>query len=359
MAVNKQTIFSGVAPSGTIHIGNYLGAIKNWVRLQDEYRSIFCIVDLHAITTPQDPEKLRKKIMEVAMIYLASGIDPEKSIIFIQSHVPAHTELGWILNTFTPLGELERMTQYKDKRQETSDKRHGVMAGLLNYPTLMAADILLYQTNKIPVGEDQLQHIELTRSLAERFNNRFGPTFTIPEALVDPVRSQSPKATADAPLAHRTSNGVEKSGARIMGLDDPIKKMSKSARNPENYIALLDSPDEIHKKIKIAVTDSGKEIIFDPKNKPAISNLLQIFGLFTDTATQELEKKYVGKNYAEFKKDLAEAVINGLKPIQEKYRELEKKPDAVIKILREGAESAQTISSKTIKAVKEKIGLIS
>lgn len=331
----EQTIFSGVAPSGTIHIGNYLGAIKNWVKLQDEYRSIFCIVDLHALTTPQDPEKLRRKILEVAMLYLAAGIDPKKSIIFIQSHVSSHAELSWILNTLTPLGELERMTQYKDKRQATSDKKHGAMAGLLNYPTLMAADILLYQTNKVPVGEDQKQHIELARSLAERFNNRFGQTFTIPEAL------------------------IEKSGARIMGLDDPSKKMSKSAQNPENYIALLDSPDDIHKKIKIAVTDSGKEIVFDPKNKPAISNLLQIFGLFTGASTNELEKKYSGQGYAEFKKDLAEVVINGLKPIQEKYRELKKNPEAVMKILEEGAEKAQAISLKTLKNVKEKIGLIS
>ena len=310
-----------------------MGAIKNWVRLQDEYRSIFCIVDLHAITTPQDPEKLRKKIMEVAMLYLSAGINPEKSIIFIQSHNPDHAALSWILNTITPVGELERMTQFKEKR-ETAEKRAGVMAGLFNYPTLMAADILLYQTNKVPVGEDQLQHIELTRSLAERFNNRFGHTFTIPEAL------------------------IEKSGARIMGLDDPTKKMSKSAPNPENYIALLDSPDEIAQKIKTAVTDSGKEIVFDPENRPAIYNLLQIFSLFTDIEPQELEKKYVGKNYAEFKKDLAEVVINGLKPIQEKYRELEKNPDAVMKTLKEGAIRANAISLKTIETVKEKVGLI-
>lgn len=331
--VNKQTIFSGVAPSGTIHIGNYLGAIKNWVKLQDEYKSVFCIVDLHALTTPQDPEKLRRKILEVAMLYMACGIDHEKSVIFIQSHNQTHTELSWILNTITPVGELERMTQYKEKKQ-TAEKRAGVMAGLFNYPTLMAADILLYQTNKVPVGEDQKQHIELTRSLAERFNNRFGPTFTIPEAL------------------------TEKSGAKIMGLDDPSKKMSKSAERPENYIALLDSPDEISRKIKIAVTDSGKEIIFEPKNRPAISNLLQIFGLFTNTTTNELEKQYSDKGYAEFKNDLAEVVINGLKPIQEKFRELEKNPDAVIKILKEGAENAKTISSKTLADVKEKIGLL-
>ena len=333
MEINKQTIFSGVAPSGTIHIGNYLGAIKNWAKLQNEYRSIFCIVDLHALTTPQDPEKLRKKILEVAMLYIACGIDSKKSTVFIQSHNPNHAELAWILNTITPLGELERMTQFKEKR-ETAEKRAGVMAGLLNYPTLMAADILLYQTDKVPVGEDQLQHIELTRSLADRFNNRFGETFTIPEAL------------------------IEKSSARIMSLNDPSKKMSKSALNPENYIALLDSPDEILRKIKTAVTDSGNEIAYDPENRPAISNLLQIFGLFTDIEPQELEKKYSGKGYAEFKKDLAEIVINGLKPIQEKYRELEKNPDAVIKILKEGAIRANAISLKTIETVKEKVGLI-
>ena len=268
------------------------------------------------------------------MLYLACGIDPSRSIIFIQSHNPNHTELSWILNTITPLGELERMTQFKEKKQ-TAEKRAGVMAGLLNYPTLMAADILLYQTNKVPVGEDQKQHIELTRSLAERFNNRFGQTFTIPESL------------------------TEKLGARIMGLDDPTKKMSKSAENPENYIALLDSTDEISRKIKIAVTDSGTEIKYDAKLKPAISNLLAIYSGFSGKSIPELEKKYSGKGYAEFKNDLAEAVINGLKPIQEKFQELEKNPDAVMKILKEGAVQAKTISSKILGEVKEKVGLIS
>ena len=280
MPNKKKIIFSGTAPSGNIHIGNYLGAIKQWVEMQNtgEYQNIFCVVDEHAITVPQDPAKLRSKILEVFTLYLALGIDPEKSIIFVQSSVSEHAELNWILSTITPVGELERMTQFKDKSQ----KQKNVLAGLLNYPTLMAADILLYKTNLVPVGEDQLQHIELTRTIARKFNSTFGETFAIPEPFIN------------------------KEGKRIMGLDDPSKKMSKSAENTKNYIALLDSPETIREKIKAAVTDSASEIKYDMENKPAISNLLTIYSLFSRKTITELEKEYDGKNYSVFKNDLAE-----------------------------------------------------
>ncbi len=335
MNINKsQVLFSGIQPSGILHIGNYLGAIKQWVELQNEYRSFFCIVDEHAITVPQDPTELRENTLRTAMIYLAAGIDPKRSTIFVQSHVPAHTELGWILNTLTPLGELERMTQFKDKKQETRNKKHGTLAGLLNYPTLMAADILLYKTNAVPVGEDQLQHIEFTRSIAERFNNRYSETFVVPKAIVN------------------------KEGARIMGLDDPTKKMSKSAASPNNYISLLDSPDEISRKIKIAVTDSGSEIVYDEEKKPAISNLIAIYSLFSGKSVQALEKEYSGKGYAEFKAELAKVIINALAPISERFRELEQQKDKVLIVLRGGAEDASKVAEATLREVKEKMGFL-
>ena len=329
---SKKVIFSGTAPSGNIHIGNYLGAIKQWAELQNtgEYQNIFCVVDEHAITTPQDPAKLRSKILEVFTLYLALGLDPEKSIIFVQSAVPEHSELNWILSTITPVGELERMTQFKDKSQ----KQKSVLAGLFNYPTLMAADILLYKTNLVPIGEDQLQHIELTRTIARKFNSTFGETFAIPEPFIN------------------------KEGKRIMGLDDPSKKMSKSAENPKNYIALLDSPETIREKIKAAVTDSGSEIKYDARNKPAVSNLLTIYSLFSGKTIAELEKNYAGKNYTVFKKDLAEIIIEGLSPIQKKYEELSANPDYLKKVLRDGAEKAKTIASQTMAEVRSKIGFL-
>ena len=242
-----ETVFSGVQPSGVLHLGNYLGAIKNWVQLQEKYRCVFCVVDLHALTVPQDPETFSQKTLEIAKIYLAAGLEAEKSIIFIQSHIKEHAELCWILNTIAKIPELERMTQFKEKAEQ---HKKDLNVGLFDYPVLMAADILLYQTDLVPVGEDQIQHVELARTLAERFNKKFGETFIVPKAL------------------------VKKEGARIMGLDDPTKKMSKSAPSPQNYIALTDSPDTIQEKIKKAMTDSGKEIKFDPAAKPAISNLL-------------------------------------------------------------------------------------
>lgn len=332
MKNGKKTIFSGLAPSGNIHIGNYLGAIKQWVEMQDseEFQNIFCVVDEHAITTTQDPEKLRAKILEVFILYLACGIDPEKSIIFVQSGVSEHAELGWILNTMTPIGELERMTQFKDKSQ----KQKSVLAGLLNYPVLMAADILLYQTDLVPVGEDQIQHIELTRTIARKFNNSYGKTFIIPEAI------------------------VSKEGKRIMGLDNPAKKMSKSAENPHNYIALLDSPEIIMKKIMSAVTDSGNEIKYDEKEKPAISNLLTIYSLFSGKKIEEIEQEYSGENYSVFKKSLAETVIEKLSPIQAKYQELSANPEYIKNILRNGAEKAKKIASQTMTDVRTKIGFL-
>ena len=332
MPNKKKIIFSATAPSGNIHIGNYIGAIKQWAELQNtgEHQNIFCVVDEHAITTPQEPAKLRSKILEVFTLYLALGIDPEKSIIFVQSSVSEHSELNWILSTITPVGELERMTQFKDKSQ----KQKSVLAGLLNYPTLMAADILLYKTNLVPIGEDQLQHIELTRTIARKFNSTFGETFAIPEPFIN------------------------KEGKRIMGLDDPLKKMSKSAENPKNYIALLDSPETIREKIKAAVTDSASEIKYDMENKPAISNLLTIYSLFSRKTIAELEKEYDGKNYSVFKNDLAEIIIEGLSPIQKKYKELSANPDYIKKVLRNGAEKAKTIASQTMSEVRSKIGFL-
>jgi tryptophanyl-tRNA synthetase len=355
-----KVVFSGVAPSGTIHLGNYLGAIKNWVELQKENQCIFCVVDLHAITTPQDPEKLRSKIMEVAAIYLAAGIDPEKSIVFIQSHNQDHAELAWILNCITHLGELSRMTQFKEKSpskrieklkedeitmddftKKLKEIENAILfkfaktdVGLLNYPILMAADILLYGTDIVPVGEDQKQHVELARTLARRFNQNYGEVFKIPQAM------------------------VRKEGARIMGLDDPSKKMSKSAKSPANYIALTDPPETIREKIKKAVTDSGSEIKYDPQNKPAISNLLTIYSLIADKKIDDIVGKYENHtSYAEFKKDLAEEIIKFLSPFQKKYNELMVNPDSLKKILEQGAATAKKRSFLMLIAAKNKIGL--
>ncbi|TSD04637.1 MAG: tryptophanyl-tRNA synthetase [Parcubacteria group bacterium Greene0714_36] len=324
-----KTLLSGIQPSGALHIGNYLGAIKQWVDLQRDYRVFAMIADLHAITIPQEPEVLRQKTLEVAALLIACGIDPKKSTVFIQSHVPAHAELAWILNTVTPLGELERMTQFKEKKG-----KQGELAGLLNYPVLMAADILLYQTDRVPVGEDQQQHLELTRSLAERFNNRFGGTFRIPQAL------------------------VLKSTARIMGLDDPAKKMSKSAASANNYISLLDEPDEIRRKIKIAVTDSGKEIIYNEEDKPAIANLMRIFSAFSGREVSDIENQYRGKSYAEFKNDLAELLVDKLEPIQTHYQNLAGDEKALLAILKDGAEQARVEAKQTISDVRQKVGFV-
>lgn len=323
----KKRIFSGAQPTGQLHIGNYLGALKNWVALQDEYECFYCIVNLHAITLPQDPKVLRQKTLDLARIYLAAGIDPEKSTIFIQSDVPEHAELTWILSCIARMGELERMTQFKDKGKGNSE-RAGV--GLFTYPVLMASDILLYQTDLVPVGQDQKQHLELTRDLAERFNRDFGEIFTIPEPFIPPV------------------------GANILSLQDPSKKMSKSDDNVNGSIFLLDDADTITKKIKRAVTDSGTEINFD-ESRPAIKNLLTIFQLLTGKSAAECETHFEGKGYGHFKTELAETVVEFLRPFQERVKEFD---DAALNaILKPGAEKARSIAGDTLKRVYKNTGI--
>jgi len=327
--LNMKTIFSGVQPSGNLHLGNYLGALKNWVALQEDYRCIFCVVDYHAITVRQDPQELRKKIIEIAKWYMASGINPETAIIFQQSAVNEHTELAWVLNTITKIAELERMTQFKDKAKEHKDN---INMGLFGYPVLMAADILLYNADLVPVGDDQSQHVELTRTLARRFNNQYGETLSVPEAF------------------------IQKQGARIMGLDDPNKKMSKSAVSNLNYIALLDKPEVARKKIMKAVTDTGAEVRFDEKQKPAISNLLTIYALLVNVAVKDLEKRYAGKLYGEFKKDLADVVAHFLDSLQQKYYSFD--DEFVAKKLSEGNIKAKKIAAETMGKVKRAIGVL-
>jgi tryptophanyl-tRNA synthetase len=327
--MTKKRIFSGIQPSGNLHLGNYLGAIANWVTMQDEFDSIFCIVDMHAITVPQDPKELRKKTIEIAKIYLASGIDPERSAIFIQSQVSEHAELCWILNTIAGISELEKMTQFKDKSQK--EGRESARIGLFDYPVLMTADIILYDTAVVPVGEDQLQHIELARDLSKRFNSKFGKVFVIPEFF------------------------IKKEGMRIMGLDDPTKKMSKSAKSEYNYIALNDSAEVIRKKIKKAVTDSGSEIVYRD-DKPTLKNLINIYSSLSHKTTAEIEKLYVGKGYGDFKTDLAEVVVNFLQPLQEKIVAIS--DEQALEILRAGAEKVRPLARKKLNEVKEKIGFI-
>lgn len=322
-------LFSGIQPTGSIHLGNYLGAVKNWVALQDKYESIFCVVDLHAITVPQEPKQLKAKIRETAGLLLAAGIDPDKSTIFVQSHISAHSELTWILNCFLPMGWMERMTQFKEKAGKQKER---ISVGLFDYPVLMAADILLYQTDAVPVGEDQKQHVELTRDVAERFNSIHGQTFKLPEPL------------------------IAKTGARLMSLTYPDKKMSKSDEDPRGVINLLDSPDEIRRKIMNATTDSNKEIKFD-KNRPGIYNLLVIYELLTGLKRAEIEKRFKNKGYAEFKKELTELVIEHLKPLQTRYQKLSADPGYLDSILAQGAERIRPLAEKTLKIVKEKIGL--
>src|SRR5580765_2429173 len=323
----KKRIFSGAQPTGQLHIGNYLGALKNWVALQDEYEAFYCIVNLHAITLPQDPKVLRKATLDLARIYLAAGVDPEKATIFIQSDVPEHAELTWVLSCISRMGELERMTQFKDKGKGNQE-RAGV--GLFTYPVLMAADILLYQTDLVPVGKDQKQHLELTRDLAERFNRDFGETFVIPEAFIPPV------------------------GAKIQSLQDPTKKMSKSDENPAGSIFLLDDADTITKKIKRAVTDSGTEINFD-ETRPAIKNLLTIYHLLTGKTQDDCVAHFEGKGYGQFKTELAAATIEFLRPFQEKVKQYD---DEQLKaILIRGAEKAKNVASVTLRSVYKKTGI--
>ncbi len=324
----KKRIFSGAQPTGNLHLGNYLGALKNWVNLQNEYESFFCIVNLHAVTLPQNPEVLRQKTLDLARIYLASGVDPEISTIFIQSDVSEHAELAWILSCIARMGELERMTQFKDKGKGNAE-RAGV--GLFTYPVLMASDILLYQTHLVPVGKDQKQHLELSRDLAERFNRDFGETFVVPEPFIPPV------------------------GANILSLQEPAKKMSKSDENANGSIFLLDDADTITKKIKRAVTDSGTTIEFD-EARPAISNLLTIYQLMTGKTPAEAEAHFGGKGYGHFKSELAEAVVEFLRPFQQRVKDFD---DAELnKILKDGAEKARLIACETLRDVYAKMGIV-
>ena len=323
----RKRIFSGAQPTGQLHIGNYLGALKNWVALQEEYESFYCIVNLHAITLPQDPKTLRQKTRDLARIYLAAGVDPGRSTVFIQSDVAEHTELTWILSCISRMGELERMTQFKDKGKGNTE-RAGV--GLFTYPVLMASDILLYQTDLVPVGQDQKQHLELTRDLAERFNRDFGETFKVPDPYIPPV------------------------GANIKSLQDPAKKMSKSDENLNGSIFLLDDADTVTKKIKRAVTDSGTEIRFD-ETRPAILNLLTIFQLLTGKSNDECEKHFEGKGYGHFKTELAETVVEFLRPFQDRVKQYD--DDQLDAILKAGAEKARSIASETLADVYGKMGI--
>ncbi len=325
----KKRVFSGIQPTGNIHIGNYLGAIKYWVSMQENYDNIFCIVDLHAITVPQDPGVLNVKIREVSGLLMAAGIDPERSIVFVQSHVSAHSELAWILNCFLPMGWMQRMTQFKEKSQK---QREQVSVGLFDYPALMAADILLYGTDVVPVGEDQKQHVELARDAAQRFNSIFGETFVVPEPLIPDV------------------------GARIMGLDDPTNKMSKSEAGSGHAINLLDSPDMISSKIMKATTDSLRDVLFD-ESRPGIFNLLTIYQTFTGEDKKVIESRFEGKGYGDFKKALAEVVIEGLRPLQQRYEELTATPGHIDSILAAGAEKARPLAEKMLAEVKNKVGL--
>lgn len=326
-----KRIFSGVKPSGELTIGNYLGAIQNWVKIYEQYESIFCVVDLHAITVGHNPKELRERTYKILALYLASGLDPKKAIFFAQSHLSEHTELAWILNCHTYMGELKRMTQYKDKIQKEGADKSTV--GLFDYPVLMAADILLYQTDIVPVGEDQVQHVEFARDLAKRFNNKYGELFKLPQTL------------------------LRDSGARIMALDNPEIKMEKTAESQYNYILMLDKPEDIKKKISRAVTDSEKSIKLDPKRK-GLYNLITIYHLFSDIMPEEIVKKYDNKGYKEFKEDLANIIIENLTPIQEKYNKLIKDKDYLDKILAEGAKKAKVIAQKTLSEVKDKIGFV-
>jgi tryptophanyl-tRNA synthetase len=325
----RERVFSGIAPSGTPTLGNYIGAIRNWVAEQDIYDNIFCVVDLHAITVPQDPNDLRANTRQLAALLFASGIDPERSALFIQSHVHEHTELTWILNCITPTGWLNRMTQFKTK---AGDDREAATTGLYDYPVLMAADILLYQTDVVPVGDDQRQHVELTRDIANAFNFRFGETFVEPRAIIREV------------------------GARIMSLEDPTKKMSKSD-NEGSYISLLDPPAVIRKKIARATTDSQRTIVFD-EARPGIYNLLSIYEALGNDTREQITAEFEGKGYKEFKAALAERVIAALEPIQQRYAEITADPAHLDALLEQGAERVRPLAAETLRTVKDRVGLL-
>ena len=324
----KKRIFSGIQPSGELTLGSYMGAIKNWVDLQDDYDCLYCIVDMHAITVRQVPAELRRRSLAQLAQYIACGLDPEKNIMFIQSHVPQHAELSWILGCYTQIGELRRMTQFKDKAAKHADN---INAGLFTYPVLMAADILLYQADVVPVGIDQMQHLELTRDIAQRFNGVYGDVFTVPEAYIGKV------------------------GAKIMSLQEPAKKMSKSDENPNGSIYLMDDPDTIIRKFKRAVTDSEGQILYR-EEQPGIRNLIDIYSACTGKTPEEVVKEFDGKGYGDFKLAVGESVVSVLKPLQDRFADLEKNKDYIDRIIKENAEKAGYVANKTLRKVQKKVG---
>ena len=328
MIDNKKVLFSGMQATGTLTIGNYLGALKNWVTLSEEYECFYSVVDLHSITVRQDPAELRKRARALLTLYIAAGLDPKKNCIYYQSHVSAHAELAWILNCFTYMGELNRMTQFKDKAAKHADN---INAGLFTYPVLMAADILLYQADVVPVGIDQMQHLEITRDVAQRFNAVYGDVFTIPEPYIGKV------------------------GAKIMSLQDPAKKMSKSDENPNASIYLMDDPDTIRRKFKRAVTDSEACVRYS-EEQPGIRNLIDIYSSCTGKTPQEVEKEFDGKGYGDFKSAVGEAVVDVLRPVQERFAELEKDKAYIDSIIKENAEKANYFAQKTLRKVQKKVG---
>jgi tryptophanyl-tRNA synthetase len=325
----KKRVFSGIQPTGNLHIGNYLGALKNWVAEQHKYDNVFCIVDLHALTVPQEPEELYQSIRQVAMLYLACGIDLEHCAVFVQSHIPAHSELTWLLNCVTPMGWLERMTQFKDK----SAKQETVGTGLFDYPVLMAADIILYDSHYVPVGEDQKQHVEITRDIVQRFNHLYGETFVEPQVLI-------PKA-----------------GARVMGLDEPTNKMSKSSDKVGHSLRLLDPPNVLKKSIMRATTDSLNNIAFDRENQPGVTNLLGIYQAITGESDEAIIREFEGKGYGNLKKRVAEVVIGTLEPIQQRYNELAADPATIDQILRENADRVRPIAENRLAVAQRNMGL--
>ena len=329
--MSKEIIFSGIQPSGELSVGNYIGSLRNWVQLQDDYECIYCVVNEHAITVRQDPKELLDRSLNTLALFIAAGVDPNKSTIFLQSHVPAHCQLSWVLNCYTQVGELNRMTQYKDKSKRYADN---VTAGLFDYPVLMAADILLYQADLVPVGDDQKQHIEITRDIATRFNNIYGQTFTLPKGYF-------PKA-----------------GARVMSLQEPLKKMSKSDDNQNNVIRILEDPKSILKKMKKAVTDSDNPpvIAYDWEKKPGVSNLLEILSASTGTPVEDLVEKYKGQMYGTFKCEVGEAVVAMLEPVQQRYKEIRQDVSYLNEVLKDGAKKASERAEKTLEDVYKKIG---
>ncbi|AVJ56959.1 tryptophan--tRNA ligase [Idiomarina sp. OT37-5b] len=331
--MSKPVVLSGCQPSGQLSIGNYIGAISNWVKMQDTHDCKFMLVDLHAITVRQEPQKLTEATLDGLALYLACGLDPDKSTLFIQSHVPEHAELAWVLNCYTQMGELNRMTQFKDKSQRHSGN---INAGLFTYPALMAADILIYQANEVPVGDDQKQHLELARNVAERFNNLYGEVFTVPEPMIPKV------------------------GARVMSLQDPTKKMSKSDDNPNNYVGLLEDPKKIAKKIKRAVTDSDEQarIYFDPAEKAGVSNLLSILSAASGRAIDELVPEYEDKMYGHLKTDVADAVVAMLEPIQQRYQEMRNDPAFLQQVMKQGADKARAKAATTLAEVYKAVGFV-